>query len=77
MTIDQMTDIYDAPIDVNLVRTFRNGRQMGGGYDILAPSTWFVYDRDGADERWHKHCGPYSTYEQAADWIRGIREEER
>jgi hypothetical protein len=70
----QMTDIYGVAIDVHLVRTFKNGFALGGGYDLSDPVTWFVYDRESADAKWHKHCGPYSTFEQAKDWINGIRE---
>ena len=31
-----------------------------------AVGKWWVYDGD------HMHCGPYSTPEQAQDWIKGI-----
>lgn len=41
---------------------------------VEATSTWFVYDRASDVDKWHKHCGPYSTFEQAKDWIKGIRE---
>ena len=71
----QMTDVYGVACDVHLVRMFRNGRQMGVGYDLGAPTTWFVYDRDLAVDRWHKHCGPYSTFEQAKGWIKDIRDD--
>lgn len=71
----QMTDPYGVAIDVQLVRTFGTGAQLGGGYDLRDPATWFVYDRANADSRWHKHCGPMSTFEQTKDWIDGIREE--
>jgi hypothetical protein len=74
----QMTDIYGVACDVHLVRTFQTGWQLGAGYDLRDPSTWFVYDRQRPDvERnatWHKHCGPYSTFEQAKTWIKDIRE---
>ena len=73
---EQMTDIYGVAIDVHPVRTFRDGKQLGAGYDLLQPSSWFVYDRDSTAAKWHKHYGPYSALEQAADWIRGIREVE-
>ena len=79
MTLEQMVDIYGVPCDVHSVRKFKNGFQMGAGYDLGRPSEWFVYDAESdptsANGRWHKHCGPYSTFEQAKDWIRGIREE--
>lgn len=74
---EQMIDIYGVPCDVQHVRTFQSGSEWGAGYDLRDPSTWFVYDRTGKAERWHMHCGPYSTMEQAVDWINGIREEPR
>lgn len=70
----QMTDIYGQPIDVHRVRVFRNRRELGVGYDIKSPAAWFVFDRDTERNHWHKHCGPYSTFDQARDWINGIRE---
>lgn len=74
MKIEQMTDIYGVACDVHTVRTFKNGRELGPGYDLSAPSTWFVYDREDADSKWHKHCGPYSTFEQAKQWCLDVRE---
>lgn len=74
----QMVDLYGVPCDVHLVRTFGDGSSLGGGYDLRRPSEWFVYDREaGATGNgvWHKHCGPYSTFEQAKDWIHAIRED--
>lgn len=43
---------------------------LGGSY--------FVYDRDLGESSatWHLHCGPYSTFEAARDWILAIRETE-
>lgn len=39
-------------------------------------ATWFVYMRMfGGSRTWAKHTGPYSTSEQAEDWIKAIREE--
>jgi hypothetical protein len=70
----QMTDIYDVPIDVHEIRKFRDGHRLGVGYDLDHPTTFFVYDRNEDDDSWHKHCGPYSTFDQAKDWIRDIRE---
>lgn len=75
MSLQQMTDIYGVAIDVHEVRRFRDGRSMGAGYDIDAPSTWYVYDRESADTKWHKHCGPCSSFHDAKDWIDAIREE--
>lgn len=72
--MEQMTDIYGIACDVHLVRTFLSKRQMGVGYDLRQPAAFFVYDRDSASDKWHKHCGPYSDFDQAADWIRGIRD---
>lgn len=73
--MEQMTDIYGVAIDVHPVRTFHDGRQMGAGYDLRQPSAWFVFDRENnTTAKWHKHCGPYSIFEQAKDWIEGIRE---
>jgi hypothetical protein len=71
---EQMTDIYGVACDVHSVRTFRNGRELGGGYDLREPTTWFVYDRDNASAKWHMHCGPYSTFDQAKHWIDAIRD---
>lgn len=36
--------------------------------------SWFVYDRDFDAQGWHLHCGPYSTFDQARDWILAIQE---
>jgi hypothetical protein len=72
--LKQMTDIYGVAIDVHPVRTFRDGRSLGVGYDLTAPAAFFVYDRENGAAKWHKHCGPYSTFEQGKDWINGIRE---
>jgi hypothetical protein len=71
---EQMTDIYGVPCDVSHVRTFRNKREMGVGYPLRDVGRWFVYDRDASSDRWHMHCGPYSTFEQGVDWIKGIRD---
>ncbi len=73
----QMTDIYGVPCNVQHVRTFRNKREMGVGYPLREAGRWFVYDRDSDVERWHMHCGPYSSFEQGVEWIGGIREEPR
>jgi hypothetical protein len=75
--VEQMTDVYGVACDVHAVRSFRNGREMGAGYELGAPSTWFVYDRENQTAKWHKHCGPYSTFDQASDWIKGIRDDKR
>ena len=74
LKFEQMTDIYGVACDVQTVRTFRDGRELGAGYDLTDPATWFVYDRKNTEAKWHKHCGPYSTFEQAKRWIRDIRE---
>lgn len=74
MKHEQMVDIYDVPCDVQYVRTFRNKREMGVGYPLREVGTWFVYDRESATGRWHMHCGPYSSFEQGADWIKNIRD---
>lgn len=71
---EQMTDIYGVPCDVHPIRQWTDGHQLGAGYDLSAPSTWFVYDRVSMVDKWHKHCGPYSTFEQAKAWIKDIRE---
>jgi len=78
--IEQMVDAYGVPCDVHPVRTFRSGWQLGAGYDLRDPATWFVYTRDAgpvANGQWHRHCGPYSTFEQAKDWCLAIRESGR
>lgn len=74
--MQQMVDIYGVPCDVHPVRTFADGHQLGAGYDLRDPATWFVYDRDDGDDdtKWHKHCGPMSSFDDAAEWIRAIRE---
>jgi hypothetical protein len=72
--VEQMTDVYDVPCDVHHVRTFRTGREMGVGYPLRQVGTWFVYDRGSATDRWHMHCGPYSSFDQAAAWIHDIRD---
>jgi hypothetical protein len=74
---EQMTDFYGVPCDVQHVRTFRNKREMGVGYPLSKAGTWFVYDRDSADDLWHMHCGPYSTFDQGEYWINSIRDDSR
>lgn len=75
---DQMVDIYGVACDVHPIKTFTaTKRELGAGYDLRDPATWFVYDRDAnatGNGTWHKHCGPYSTFEQAREWILGIRD---
>ncbi len=46
---------------------------LGVGRD---DDSYYVYDREDGKSAfdWHMHCGPYSTFEQAVDWIRAIRE---
>lgn len=73
--LGQMTDCYGVACDVHPVRTFHDGHELGAGYDLSDPSRWFVYDRESAEAKWCKHCGPYSVFEQAKDWINGIRED--
>jgi hypothetical protein len=78
LKFEQMVDVYGVPCDVQEIRTFRDGRRLGVGYALCDLGTWFVYDSEhdptAANGRWHQHCGPYSTFEQAKDWIQGIRE---
>lgn len=59
---------------MNVVRRFALTR-VELAVHALAGS-YFVYDRATDDPRatWHLHCGPYSTFEQARDWILNIRE---
>lgn len=62
-------------VGVVKVRDFKTTKvSMGVGRD---DGSFYVYDRPfGAPSfAWHMHCGPYSTFEQAAWWIREIREE--
>lgn len=75
--LEQMVDIYGVPCDVHPVRRFRDGRQLGVGYSLSEPSTWFAYDCEAGltgNGIWHKHCGPYATFHDAKDWIMAIRE---
>ena len=69
--MEQMADIYGVACDVHLIRQWTDGRQLGAGYDLSNPAKWFVYDRHSDVDKWHKHCGPYSTFEQAKDWVEG------
>jgi hypothetical protein len=71
---EQITDVNGVACDVHTVRAFRDGREMGAGYALRDPTPWFVYDRENSSAKWHKHCGPYSTFEQACNWIKDIRE---
>lgn len=75
---EQMVDIYGVACDVHPVKTFAaTQKELGAGYELRKPSTWFVYDRDAGatgNGTWHMHCGPYSTFDQAKDWILAIRE---
>lgn len=53
------------------VRTFMRTRTMCGvGRD---GDSYFVYMR-AKGEPYTKHCGPYSTRDQAVDWINAVRE---
>lgn len=61
-------------IGVVQVRSFpRTKMMLGVGRD---DGSYYVYDRPFAASGWdwHMHCGPYATFQQAADWIRDIRE---
>lgn len=67
-------DIYGVECIVEHERTFDStGRHLGVGHPVGNPS-WFVYDALPS-EPWHMHCGPYSTREQAVEWIAAIRAE--
>ena len=57
--------------EVVRVRTFRSHTACGVGLDH---DSFYVYDRENDDAEWHMHCGPYSTFAQAAEWIADIRE---
>jgi hypothetical protein len=62
-------------VGVVKVRDFKTTKtSLGVGRD---DGSFYVYDRKfGASSfDWHQHCGPYGTFEDAADWIRAIREE--
>lgn len=57
------------------VRKFKSTQMtLGVGRD---DGIYYVYDRpfSASAFNWHMHCGPYSTFDQAADWIRDIRED--
>lgn len=59
---------------VKPARSFGSGFEVGIGQERQGPyGLWFVYARTNTGP-WHKHCGPYSTEDQAVDWIRSIRE---
>jgi hypothetical protein len=65
-------DIYGRPCSVTFIRAFTGTRVMlGVGKD---GDSYFVFDRYATAEPWHKHCGPYSTFEEGKDWIMAIRE---
>lgn len=64
----------DKPI-AQLVRTFRNGRQLGVGYSTNPPPAFFVFDRDRDGDPWHMHCGPYGTFDEGKWWIESIRDD--
>lgn len=64
-------------VGVVLVRRFKSTKMdLGVGCD---DGSYYVYDRPfGASAfAWHMHCGPYSTYDEARDWIREVREDIR
>jgi hypothetical protein len=71
----QMLDVNGLACDVHSVRVLRDGRELGAGYDVRDPATWYVYSRMMPGHRWQKHCGPYSSCDQALAWIDAIREE--
>ena len=54
------------------VRTFKSGTQLSVE---LHNYSWFVTMKLTGEEEFSTHCGPYSTKEQAIDWIKDIREE--
>ena len=67
---DECTD-FGRTVSVERVRYFATtDRTLGVGHD---GDSWFVFDR-APREPWHKHCGPYSSEEQARAWIADIRE---
>ena len=71
----QMVDSDGHPCDVLAVRKL-DRVELGAGYALRDPATWFVYDRRPPDLRWHKHCGPYSTFEQAVEWIQALAKDD-
>ena len=66
---------YGRIVKVEPIRTFHGGCSLGVGFDEQPPShsAWFVFDRV-KDGQWSKHCGPYSTRDQAVWWIEQIKE---
>lgn len=73
-TVREFADDYGRRTEVFPIRRFKSGSRLGVGFDEQPPShsAWFVYDF--SDSKWSKHCGPYSTREQAEEWIDDIRE---
>jgi hypothetical protein len=68
--------IYDELGDVTIIRSFHRTNMVLGVRKEA--DSWFVVDCDmRGDATWHTHCGPYSTPEQAAEWINAIREDRR
>ena len=57
-------DVYGRPCDVIHVRTLKvTNVEMGVGFDAITlhHGSYFVFDKHVGDDKWHKHCGPYST----------------
>lgn len=67
-----VSDAFGRFVFVRCVRIFRSGAQLGVGRDEDA---FFVYDRSTRLDPWHKHCGPYASAVEAANWINAIRDE--
>jgi hypothetical protein len=64
-------DDLEGPIDV--VRKFTTtGMTLGVGND--GNGRFWVYDIARGTHTWHRHCGPYATWQQAHDWIMAIRD---
>ncbi len=61
-------------VSVVRVRDFPHTQtHLGVGKD---GDSYYVYDLafGQPSSEWHMHCGPYATFDDAAQWIRDIRE---
>lgn len=65
----QMTDVYGELVDAHEIIAL-----YGVGYTLNDPTTWFVYSRETQSSPWYRHCGPYSTFEEAKSWILKMRQ---
>lgn len=80
MSPDPARTRFQHGLQTEFIRRFDDtGFELGvEQHDDGENRSWFVMARSAGrkkwDVQWSTHCGPYSTREQAVDWINAIRE---